>query len=92
MSTDKEHPEPQTPDIGTLGDHKQTPNTVLTHDQIKKRCARYFTKIMLNSSPKELADYFFEMVYQSHSSKSDKRLDVWIDEFDKDYHDDSKEE
>ena len=46
MSTDNEDPKPNTPDIGTLGDHKQTPNTVLTHDQIKKRCARYFTKII----------------------------------------------
>jgi hypothetical protein len=79
-------------DIGTLGDHKTTPNTVLTHDQIKRRCSRFFTKLLINHSPKEIADYFFELVYETHNSKNDKRLDVWIEEFDEKYNSKESEE
>lgn len=78
-------------DPGTLGDSKTTPNTVLSHDQVKRRCSRFFTKLLINHSPKEVADYFFELVYEAHTNKSDKRLDVWIEEFDEKYNSNKEE-
>ncbi len=79
-------------DVGTLGDDKTSPNEVLVHDQIKKRCGRFFTKLMLNKSPKEMGDYFFELAYYISKETKDKRLDLVISEFDKKYNDGTLEE
>jgi hypothetical protein len=75
-------------DVGTLGDSKITKNTVISHDQVKRRCQRFFTKLMLDSSPKELADYFFELCYSINEETKEKiRLDLLIEKFDEKYSD-----
>jgi hypothetical protein len=75
-------------DVGTLGDSKITKNTVISHDQVKRRCQRFFTKLMLDSSPKELADYFFELCYSINEETKEKiRLDLLIEKFDEKYPD-----
>ena len=81
----KKNPMNKNKDVGTLGDDKASPNEVLSHDQIKKRCSRFLTKLMINKSPKELGDYFFELVYFASKYKGDKRLDLVITEFDEKY-------
>jgi hypothetical protein len=75
-------------DVGTLGDSKITKNTVISHDQVKRRCQRFFTKLLLDSSPKELADYFFELCYSINEETKEKiRLDLLIEKFDEKYPD-----
>ena len=75
-------------DVGTLGDSKITKNTVISHDQVKRRCQRFFTKLLLDSSPKELADYFFELCYSINEETNEKiRLDLLIEKFDEKYPD-----
>jgi hypothetical protein len=47
---------------------------------------------MINKSPKELGDYFFELVYFMSKYKGDKRLDLVITEFDDKYNSGKLEE
>ena len=82
MSKDKQR------DLGVLGDDKCPPKMVLTHDQIKVRCKRFLTKLIVNKSPKELADYLFELAYYIAKQGDAKRLDVAIEVFDEKYHHD----
>jgi len=79
-------------DVGTLGDSKISKNTIISHDQVKRRCKRFFTKLLLDSSPKELADYFFELCYSiNEETKEKKRLDLVIEKFDENYNNTEKE-
>lgn len=68
---------------GVLGDELGD-NAVLNHDVVKARCSRFFTKLLINHSPKTIGEYFFEMMYELNSteSKSKKRLDAFIRDFD----------
>lgn len=68
---------------GVLGDELGD-NAVLNHDVVKARCSRFFTKLLINHSPKTIGEYFFEMMYELNStdSKSKKRLDAYIRDFD----------
>lgn len=68
---------------GVLGDDLGD-NAVLNHDVVKARCSRFFTKLLINHSPKTIGEYFFEMMYELNSSdsKSRKRLDSFIRDFD----------
>ena len=81
----KKNPMTKDKDVGNLGDDKASPNEILSHDQIKKRCSRFLTKLMINKSPKQLGDYFFELVYFMSKYKGDKRQDLDITEFDDKY-------
>ena len=66
---------------GVLGDELGD-NAVLNHDVVKARCSRFFTKLLINHSPKTIGEYFFEMMYELNSTESKKRLDAFIRDFD----------
>ena len=68
--------------VGHLGDDLSD-RIVFSHDELKKRCKVFLSKLILNHSPKEISDYLFELMYYINNNKGDKRLDVALKEFDK---------
>jgi hypothetical protein len=64
---------------------------VFSHDQLKKRCQIFLSKLILNHSPKEISDYLFELIYYINDNRGDKRLDVALKNFDDKYHKDKEE-
>ena len=73
--------------VGHLGDDL-SPRIVFSHDELKKRCKVFLSKLILNHSPKEISDYLFELVYYINNNKGDKRLDVALKDFDEKWHKD----
>ena len=73
--------------VGHLGDDLSD-RIVFSHDELKKRCKVFLSKLILNHSPKEISDYLFELMYYINNNKGDKRLDVALKEFDKKWHED----
>jgi hypothetical protein len=65
-------------DVGTLGDGTGK-RRIFTHDQLKKRCNRFLTKITVNHSPKELADFLFEALHTINSKGNIDRVDVELE-------------
>ena len=66
---------------GHIGDDLSD-RIVFSHDQLKKRCQIFLSKLILNHSPKEISDYLFELIYYINDNKGDKRLDVALKNFD----------
>ena len=66
---------------GHIGDDLSD-RIVFSHDQLKKRCQIFLSKLILNHSPKEISDYLFELMYYINDNKGDKRLDVALKNFD----------
>tara|TARA_Y100000590_G_scaffold196631_1_gene223240 strand:- start:7089 stop:7364 length:276 start_codon:yes stop_codon:yes gene_type:complete len=66
---------------GHIGDDLSD-RIVFSHDQLKKRCKVFLSKLILNHSPKEISDYLFELIYYVNDNKGDKRLDVALKDFD----------
>ena len=66
---------------GHIGDDLSD-RIVFSHDQLKKRCKVFLSKLILNHSPKEISDYLFELIYYLNDNKGDKRLDVALKDFD----------
>ena len=60
--------------VGHLGDDLSD-RIVFSHDELKKRCKVFLSKLILNHSPKEISDYLFELMYYINNNKGDKRLD-----------------
>jgi len=64
--------------VGTLGDGTGK-RRIFTHDQMKKRCTRFLTKISVNHSPKELSDFLFEAVDKIARNPDLDRTDVALE-------------
>ncbi len=77
--------------VGHLGDDLSD-RIVFSHDELKKRCKVFLSKLILNHSPKEISDYLFELMYYINNNKGDKRLDVALKDFDNKWHEDNKKE
>tara|TARA_B100000700_G_C14598780_1_gene648090 strand:+ start:178 stop:453 length:276 start_codon:yes stop_codon:yes gene_type:complete len=73
--------------VGHLGDDLSD-RIVFSHDELKKRCKVFLSKLILNHSPKEISDYLFELMYYINDNKGDKRLDVALKDFDNKWHED----
>ena len=73
--------------VGHLGDDLSD-RIVFSHDELKKRCKVFVSKLILNHSPKEISDYLFELMYYINDNKGDKRLDVALKDFDNKWHED----
>jgi hypothetical protein len=71
--------------VGHLGDDLSE-RIVFSHDELKKRCKVFLSKLILNHSPKEISDYLFELIYYVNDNKGDKRLDVALKNFDEEWH------
>jgi hypothetical protein len=84
MSKDDSAPKGLKENPGVLGDDLGD-NAVLTHDVVKARCSRFFTKLLINHSPREISEYFFEMLYKLKDERNPKRLDAFIRDFDEDW-------
>jgi hypothetical protein len=76
---------------GHIGDDLSD-RIVFSHDQLKKRCQIFLSKLILNHSPKEISDYLFELIYYINDNKGDKRLDVALKNFDEEWHKDDDED
>ena len=64
--------------VGTLGDGEGK-HRIFTREQMKKRCARFLTKITVNHSPKELSDFLFEAVDRSARDHLTDRTDIALE-------------
>lgn len=64
--------------VGTMGDGTGK-RRVFTHDQLKKRCSRFLTKITISHSPKELSDFLFEAVDKLARDPSGERTDIALE-------------
>ena len=71
--------------VGHLGDDLSD-RIVFSHDELKKRCKVFLSKLILNHSPKEISNYLFELMYYINDLKGDKRLDVALKNFDEQWH------
>ncbi|MBR20589.1 MAG: hypothetical protein CMA64_10685 [Euryarchaeota archaeon] len=71
--------------VGHIGDDLSE-RIVFSHDELKKRCKVFLSKLILNHSPKEISDYLFELMYYINDQKGDKRLDVALKNFDEEWH------
>ena len=74
--------------VGHLGDDLSE-RIVFSHDELKKRCKVFLSKLILNHSPKEISNYLFELMYYINNEKGDKRLDVALKNFDEQWHKDN---
>ena len=76
---------------GTLGDVTGK-HRVFTHDQMKKRCARFLTKITVNHSPKELSDFLFEAVDKIARDHLTDRTDIALERIYQEWSEKNKKE